>query len=51
MKPIRMSAASNDTYQTVEYVISDGGRRKQKDSLDKIVRRTKYLGTSRRENM
>lgn len=46
MKPIRMPAASNHTYQTVEYIMSDVGRRKQKDSLDKIVRRTKYLETS-----
>lgn len=44
MKPIRMPAASN--HSTVEYVMSDVGRRKQKVSLDKIVRRTRYLGTS-----
>lgn len=51
MKPIRMPARSNDTYQTVEYVMSDVGRRKQKDSLEEIVRRTKYLGTSLTGNM
>ena len=51
MKPIRMPAASNHTYQTVEYVMFDVGRRKQKVSLDKIVRRTRYLGTSLTGNM